>query len=159
MAREFYIIRCPRCGGENVISDDEYCQTCGYDLGPYLRINSINRNNRELVDDAKEEQTICVIVSCQKSGIFAFTQLKKDITPKSLLKNLSSQGTRMMEEPNPYHFYVFKNNKYPYLTEGVQINLNLENYDRIMIQGYSIFFDKSDFSKWDIEELKTYNFS
>ena len=31
-----------------------------------------NRNNRELVDDAKEEQTICVIVSCQKSGIFAF---------------------------------------------------------------------------------------
>ena len=143
---------CSRCG-EETSEDDDYCQICGHSF------NSI-QNNVELENSAKKDETICVIVGAQKSGIFTFTQLKKDMTPKMLLNLPSFQGKRMMAEPNPYQFYVFKTEKYPYLSQGTQINLNLDNYEQFRTSsGHTIYFDKHHFSQFDINELKTYNFN
>lgn len=143
---------CSRCG-EETREDDTYCQICGHSF------NSI-QSEAELEDSAEENETICELIGAQKSGIFTFTQLKMDITPKMLLSLPSFQNQRMMAESNPYEFYVFKTERYPYLSKGIQIKLNLDNFENFRTSsGYTIYFDKRHFSKSDINELKTYNFN
>ena len=143
---------CSRCG-EETYEDADYCQICGHSF------NSI-QNEVELEDSADEDETICILVGAQKSGIFTFTQLKKDMTPKMLLNLPSFQGQRMMAEANPYEFYVFKTEKYPYLSQGTQINLNFDFYDNFRTNsGHTIYYDRRHFSHYDVNELKTYNFN
>ncbi len=143
---------CSRCG-EETYEDADYCQVCGHSF------NSV-QNETLLEDSANEDETICVLVGAQKSGLFTFTQLKKDMTPRMMLNLSSFQGQRMMAEPNPYEFYVFKTDKYPYLSQGTQVNLNLDFYDSFRTSnGFTIYFDKRHFTTYDINELKTYNFN
>jgi len=143
---------CSRCGEETDEYDD-YCQICGHSFDSIEEETVLN-------DNAKEDETMCLVIGARKSGAFTFTQLKKDITPRTLLDLPNFQGQRMMAEANPYEFYVFKTNKYPYLSQGIQINLNFESYDNFKTgNGYRIYFDKNHFSQFDINELKTYNFN
>lgn len=143
---------CSRCG-EETHQDEDYCQVCGHSF------DSV-QNETLLEDSTNEDETICVVDGIQKSGLFTFTLLKKDITPKMLLNLSSFQGQRMMAEPNPYEFYVFKPDKYPYLSQGTQVNLNLDLYDSFRTSnGFTIYFDKRHFTKYDINVLKTYNFN
>ena len=99
-----------------------------------------------------EELTFCRIVISQKFGDFIFTQLKIDETP-SMLKD---RGTRYWTEPQYNHFYVFMYDQYPYLAQGVEVELNLENYQNFRsINNSVVHFDKFHFSALDIAELHT----
>ena len=110
-------------------------------------------------DNAKENETICVIVSVHRNENFIFSQIKKDVTPKIMLNMPSFQG-RMMEEPNQYEFYVFKSEKHPYLTQETQLNLELNNYTYFRTHNdFTIYYDKRHFTISEINELKTYKFN
>lgn len=149
---EYQIFNCPRCG-QSVTSDDEYCQTCGYNLESY----SPPAKSWGYVEEADEDETFCIVVDVQQSFYFTLAHLKTDTTPKHLLNLPTFQENRFMTySPNDY--YIFKTEKYPYLSEGRRINLKLGNYESIDINGFKILFDRTDFSQEDIEELKTYNF-
>jgi len=140
--------KCSRCG-ETVYKDDEYCPLCGH------HFNSV-QNETILDNTALEDETICVVAYCQKRGVFTFTQLKVDTTPKHL-RNNPNWRLRMIGV-NYQEFYIFKTDKYPYLREGQQINLNLNYYDNCRTTSYKINYDKRHFSLSDINELKIYSF-
>ena len=146
--REYYIFQCPRCG-EDVTSDDDYCQICGW-----LVDGSSYKTEPELVKNTKENETICSIVWLKEYRGYIFTQLKVDLTPTHLKGKLNFA----MMNFNSHHFYIFKENEYPYLSENIQINLNLDNYDSFIKDGCTIFFDKKHFSSIDIGILKLFNY-
>ena len=142
---------CSNCG-KTTYEDAEYCQICGHSFGSI-------QNNVVLKGSVDEDETVCIFVEVQKSGVFTFTQLKKDVTPKSLLNLSSFQGQRMMAG-FPTDIYVFKTEKYPYLSQDAQINLNLNHYHKFETDnGWTIYFDHRHFSQFDIAKLKRYNFS
>ena len=142
---------CSRCGEEaNELAD--YCQICGHNF------DSIEEETY-LEDTASDYESICIVFGARKSSQFIFTQLKIDMTPSHLLNIPGFNGQRMMAEPNHYHFYVFKSNKYPHLREGTQINLNMDYYESFYTSNrFRIYYDKRHFSITDINELKSYNF-
>lgn len=143
---------CSNCGEETDM-DEDYCQVCGHEFSDI-------RNDEVLEDNASEDETICIVIGASKSGIFTFTQLKIDKPPKMLLNLLSFQSQRLMAEANPYEFYVFDAVRYPHLSPGVQVNLNLDNYDYFQTpNGFKIFYDRTHLSSDAIAELKTYNFN
>ena len=89
---------------------------------------------------------MCIFIGTSMLGDFTFTQLNIDMTPKMLLGLPSFQNQRLMNDADPYEFYDFKSKEYPFLTQGIQVDLKLE--------GYKIFYDKEHFSNYDINELK-----
>ncbi|MDO4729550.1 MAG: hypothetical protein Q4B43_11180, partial [Bacteroidota bacterium] len=73
-------------------------------------------------------------------------------------KDLKGHFNSAMMSFTPSNFYVFKKNKYPYLSENIQINLELDYYDSFAKDYYNVFFDKRDFSTLDVEILKSFNY-
>lgn len=142
---------CSRCGEETEY-DADYCETCGHQFRK-------TQTESELEDTASDDETMCIVVSAQKLGFYTFTQLKIDKTPRSLLNLLSFQNQRMMAEANPYEIYVFSNQYYPFLSQGVQVNLALDGYDKLQNEnGFTIFYNRVQFSDDAIEDLKTFKF-
>jgi hypothetical protein len=102
-----------------------------------------------LEDNALENEKICVILECQETGDFIFTRLK--IEHFKIAQSVFFLDTYS-------DFYVFKTDKYPNLSKGKQINLNLDYYDSFNKNENKVHYDKRHFSKSDIIELKTYEF-
>lgn len=143
------VYECSRCG-EEIDEFDDYCQICGH---TFNQIQNIGQGG--IVDNTQEGETICIITWINKYMGFTFTQIQQDMTPQSISGALTY---RLMGEPLPCEYYVFKTEKYPYLNEGTQINLNLDNYDSFK-KGYGVvYFDKNDFSAMDILKLKSFDY-
>jgi hypothetical protein len=142
---------CSNCG-EETRKHEYLCQVCGHEFYGI-------KNQAELESLAKSDETICIVIGAHNTGVFTFTQLKIDSTPRMLLNLPSFQNQRLMREADPYEFYAFKTHKYPYLREGKQLNLCFDNYENFKtFNGFKIFYDKTHFTNDDIRELKTYNF-
>lgn len=141
---EYY--ECSRCGEEVGIYDD-YCDECGHTF-------SSVQERREFENDYEEEdnKTFCIITWMNKYNGYTITQMQKDMTPS----NLKGQYLNMGIDYNS--FYIFKTEKYPYLSTGSELKIDLNNYNSFSKGGNTIYFDKNDFSAMDILKLKSFDY-
>lgn len=139
---------CSNCG-EQTSEFDEYCQICGHEFNQVVRYNF---DQLEEIDN--KNLTICQITFKEDLNNFSFTMLKIDTTP-DYMKN-DERGIRWFNE-SLRTYYVFKRNLH-ILRVGQQINLNLDDFDSFHTENhFNIYYNKKEFSQFEIDDLKTYN--
>ena len=139
---------CSNCG-EQTSEFDEYCQICGHEFNQVVRYNF---DQLEEIDN--KNLTICQITFKEDLNNFSFTMLKIDTTP-DYMKN-DERGIRWFNE-SLRTYYVFKRNLH-ILGVGQQINLNLDDFDSFHTENhFNIYYNKKEFSQFEIDDLKTYN--
>ena len=146
---EFY--ECSKCG--NTFKRNQFkCPSCNnISIGIQHKKNSF-----EFEEPNNDDLTICGVVSTQTSDNFIFTELKIDNTPNELTDRPFFQQNRMFKQDSNT-FYMFNQSKMSIIT-GQQLNLNLKNFDHFIKDGFSIFYNRKDFTNHEIIELKSYNF-
>ena len=142
---EFY--ECPKCG-EELSKSEEYCQTCGFEIGE----NTVCKDD-QLVQINNQDLTICQITFKEDLNNYTFATLRIETTP-DCTNNEDREFGWFSEPLNTY--YVFKK-KLHHLNVGQQLNLNLKDFELFhTLNHFSVYYNKYDFTDDEISDLKTY---
>ena len=129
---------CSKCGEETQKGED-YCEICGHSFSQPINVPQYQNIEKEEIN-----KTVCIVISAQPSGIFMFTELKVDMTPKHLLHLPQFQNQRMFKEPHN-EFYVFKRDKQHIYVNQV-LNLDMNEFEHFSKPNFvKVFFNKKGF--------------
>lgn len=133
---------------------DTVCDFCGHVLShPAVGEYFDAKQSQENMDKHEPDETICIVKAVHDGGDYFFCRMAVD--NRSMIPNGEEKyalGVLMME--TDMELYAFNRKVSPCVYKGEQMNLQLDYYDSFRMQGFTIRFDRRDFSANDVEFIK-----